>query len=91
MADGWVDRNAPSTAEADVDAYAAGYRRVMSEITWVRSRGWMPTERQPLMQIMRVYSAARGGKFVGGQRPEWLHGRADALRDLLRQPPTPIA
>jgi hypothetical protein len=37
------------------------------------------------MQSVRVYAAARGGKFVGGQHPEWLHGRVDALRDALRE------
>jgi hypothetical protein len=38
-----------------------------------------------ISQAQRVYTTARGGKFVGGQRPEWLHGRADAMRALLRQ------
>lgn len=74
--------------DSDESAYADGYRRAMREMAWVRSRGWTPTERQitvALMQAMKVYATARSGKFVSGQRPEWLHGRADALRALLRQ------
>jgi hypothetical protein len=75
-------------SDSDASAYADGYRRVMREMAWVRARGWAPTERQitvALMQAMKVYATARSGKFVSGQRPEWLHGRADALRALLRQ------
>jgi hypothetical protein len=74
--------------ESDEAAYQAGYSRTMREVEWVRMRGWIPTERQlvqALMQAMRVYTAARSGKPIGGQRPAWLHGRADALRELLRQ------
>jgi hypothetical protein len=75
-------------SESDKAAYEAGYLRTMREVEWVRMRGWIPTERQlvqALMQAMRVYTAARSGKPIGGQRPAWLHGRADALRELLRQ------
>src|SRR5215510_13385868 len=77
-----------STSESDEVAYQAGYSRTLREVDWVRMRGWIPTERQlvqALMQAMRVYTAARSGKPIGGQRPAWLHGRADALRELLRQ------
>ncbi|MGZ3583540.1 MAG: hypothetical protein ACXWQ5_08800 [Ktedonobacterales bacterium] len=71
----------------DEAAYHDGYARVIRELTWARSRGFVPTERQlvlALTEANRVYSTVRGGKFVGGRRPEWLRGRADALRSLLR-------
>ena len=69
-------------------AHDEGYGQVTREIAWARSRGWVPTERQltvVLMRTLKVYAAARGGKAVAGQHPEWLRGRVDALRDLLRQ------
>jgi hypothetical protein len=72
----------------DAAAYQAGYQRTMREYQWVRAHGWEPTERQlviALTQAMRIYSTARGGKPIGGQRPDWLRGRADALRKLLQQ------
>lgn len=72
---------------SDEVAYRDGYARVMREVMWARSRGFVPTERQlvlALTQATRVYAAVRGGKFVGGRRPEWLRGRADALRTVLR-------
>ncbi len=71
----------------DMAAYRDGYARVMREIGWARAHGWLPTERQlvlALSQAGRVYAAVRGGRSIGGQRPEWVHGRADALRALLR-------
>ena len=77
----------PATSESDDAAYRDGYTRVMREMAWAREHGFVPTERQivlALTQAMKVYGAARGGKFVGGRRPEWLHGRAEALRTLLR-------
>lgn len=77
-----------SDRDGDAAAYEDGYRRVMREMAWVRARGWAPSERQitvALMEAMKVYATARSGKFVGGQRPEWLHGRAEALRTLLHQ------
>ena len=70
------------------DAYQDGYRRVMRELGWARRHGWMPTEREIVMalsQAMRVYASVRGGKSIGGRPPEWLRGRADALRTLLRE------
>ena len=70
----------------DAAAYRDGYERVMREIAWARRYGWTPTERQLVIavaQAQSVYASARRGKFIGGQRPEWLHGRADALRELL--------
>lgn len=89
MADGGADGtiSSPPDRTDSGDAYAEGYRRAARELAWVRAHGWRLTERQltvALMQAVRVYAAARGGKFVGGQHPEWLHGRADALRDALR-------
>ncbi|MEO7000984.1 MAG: hypothetical protein ABI068_04180 [Ktedonobacterales bacterium] len=69
-------------------AFRAGYNRTMREFAWALARGYAPTERQmvlALTQTMRVYTAARGGKPIGGQRPDALRGRADALRMLIRQ------
>jgi len=74
--------------EHDANAYQSGYERTMREFTWARAHGWVPTERQlvvALAQAQRVYGAARGGKPIGGQRPDWLRGRADALREVLHQ------
>jgi hypothetical protein len=89
MSDSWPDSSISPLLEhpADSDAYADGYRRAARELAWVRAHGWRPNERQltvSLMRTARVYAAARGGKSVGGQHPEWLHGRVDALRDALR-------
>jgi hypothetical protein len=90
MADGGFDGliGIPTRSDDDRDAYQDGYDRVMREFAWARSQGFVPSERQivlALTQAVKVYGAARGGKFVGGRRPEWLHGRADGLRELLRQ------
>lgn len=71
----------------DTAAYRDGYARVMREIGWARAHGFVPSERElvlALNQAGRVYTTVRGGKFVGGRRPEWVHGRMDALRALLR-------
>jgi hypothetical protein len=68
------------------EAYQAGYTRTLRELDWAREQGWHPTERQivrALMQAMRVFSAVRSGKPIGGRHPAWLRGRADALRSLL--------
>ena len=80
-------RSALEVNGSDHAAFEDGYQRVMREIAWVRARGWNPTQREltvALMQAVRVYATVRGGKVVSGQRPEWLHGRAEALRELLR-------
>lgn len=77
----------PGDSTSDEIAYQDGYTRVVRELTWARSQGFVPTERQlvlALTQATRVYGTVRGGKFIGGRRPEWLRGRADALRALLR-------
>ncbi len=89
MTDGGFEQ-APRTFTGsgdDAAAYRDGYERVMRELAWARRQGWTPTERQlvvAITQAQSVYASARRGKFIGGQRPEWLHGRADALRELLR-------
>jgi len=70
------------------DPYAEGYNRAARELAWARAHGFVPTERQLVRaatQAMRVYEVVQGGKAVAGRHPEWLRGRADALRDLLRQ------
>jgi hypothetical protein len=72
----------------DEAAYRAGYARMMREVELGRAMGWRPTERQlvvALTRTARIYTSARRGKPVGGQHPDWLKGRADALRALLRQ------
>ena len=74
--------------DSDEAAYHDGYQRMLRASDWARDRGWVPSQRQltvALMRTMRVYSAVRGGKAIAGQRPEWLRGQADALRELLRQ------
>lgn len=74
--------------DSDEAAYQDGYQRMLRASDWARERGWVPSQRQltvALMRTMRVYTAARGGKVIAGQRPEWLRGQADALRELLRQ------
>jgi hypothetical protein len=80
-------RGTPTNVTTTAD-YDAGYEQVTLEAAWARLRGWSPTERQltvMLMRAARIYAAVRGGKSVAGQSPEWLHGRLDALRALLRQ------
>ena len=88
MAESSSGRLLDAPRDSDELAYADGYRRVMRELAWARAHSFTPTERHitlALAQAARVYAAARGGKFVGGRRPEWLRGRADALRELLHQ------
>lgn len=74
--------------QGDDAAYRDGYSRALREVAWARRGGWTPTERQivlALSQALKVYTTVRGGKSIGGRPPEWLRGRADALRQLLRQ------
>jgi len=76
------------TTTPDEAAYHMGYALAMREFAWVVAHGYAPTERQivqALTQTMRVYTAASSGKYVSGQRPDWLRGRADALRQIIRQ------
>ena len=68
--------------------YRAGYNTIMREYTWGARRGYLPTERQMVLALThaaRIYSAARGGKPVSGRGPDWLRGRVDALRALIRR------
>ena len=76
---------------ADVEGtadYRAGFSTIMRDYAWGRSRGYMPTERQLVMALThaaRIYTATRGGKPVSGRSPDWLRGRVDALRTLIRR------
>ena len=84
------ESGAPSvSAKDDEEAYRAGYLRTMREMEFVQSSyGWQPSERQlvlALTRTVRIYTAARQGKPVGGRHPEWLRGCADAIRELLRR------
>lgn len=74
-------------AEGSAD-YRAGFNTIMRDYAWGASRGYSPTERQLVLAVThaaRIYTAARGGKPVSGRSPEWLRGRVDALRTLIRQ------
>ncbi len=86
---GPLDPDEPAVrVERDEEAYRAGYARTMREVELGRAAGWRPTERQlvvALTRTARIYASARRGKPVGGQRPDWLKGRADALRALVRK------
>ena len=78
---------APANGATSAD-YDAGFAQVAREASWARLRGWDASERQltvMLMRAARIYATVRGGKSVAGQSPEWLRGRMDALRALLRQ------
>jgi hypothetical protein len=76
---------------ADVEGsaeYRAGFNAIMRDYTWGASRGYLPTERQLVLAVThaaRIYATARGGKQVSGRSPDWLRGRMDALRALIRQ------
>jgi hypothetical protein len=90
--DGLLRRPTPApeqtSATPDEAAYHMGFTLAMREFAWVVAHGYAPTERQivqALTQTMRVYTAASSGKYVSGQRPDWLRGRADALRQIIRQ------
>src|SRR5262245_34968411 len=90
MADGgfsWpADGSSPT--QSDSAAYHDGYQRAVRELAWAQTRGFVPTERQlvrALMQALKVYHVVSGGKSIAGRHPDWLRGRADALRTLLRQ------
>ncbi|HUY76403.1 MAG TPA: hypothetical protein VMV29_06505 [Ktedonobacterales bacterium] len=77
-----------TTATPDEAAYHMGFALATREFAWVVAHGYAPTERQivqALTQTMRVYTAASSGKYVSGQRPDWLRGRADALRQIIRE------
>ncbi len=87
MQESGSSNGAPTNATSGAD-YDAGYAQVTREAAWARQRGWHASERQltvMLMRAARIYAAVRGGKTVAGQSPEWLRGRLDALRALVRQ------
>ncbi len=68
--------------------YRAGFNTIMRDYAWGASRGYQPTERQLVLAVIhaaRIYTAARGGKPISGRSPDWLRGRVDALRALIRQ------
>ena len=91
MADGgfpWTADGGSPAQKSDGTAYRDGYQHAMRELSWARTRGFVPTERQlvrALMQALKVYHVVSGGKSIAGRHPDWLRGRADALRTLLRQ------
>jgi len=90
MADGGFSwpADSDSPGPSDGTAYHEGYQRAMRELAWARTQGFIPTERQlvrALMQALKVYHVVSGGKSIAGRHPDWLRGRADALRALLRQ------
>ncbi len=67
-------------------AYQDGYSRTLREFAWAREHGFAPSERRLVfacMQAAKIYETVRTGKSIGGREPEWLRGRADALRTLL--------
>ena len=79
-------RHLPMEGKDDPLAYQEGYSRTLREFAWARDHGFVPSERLlvlALIQASKIYDTVRGGKSVGGKQPEWLHGRADALRMLL--------
>ncbi len=72
---------------AESPDYYAGFTSVLSEMSRAQARGFEPTERQLVLAIThsaRIYTSARSGKPVGGRSPDWLRGRVDGLRSLLR-------
>lgn len=76
----------PAPPGSGEDAYASGFTRTVREFEWACAHGWAPTPRQLVVaraQALHVYTTVRGGKPIGGSSPEWLHGRAEALRVLL--------
>jgi hypothetical protein len=68
--------------------YRAGFETIMRDYAWSSMRGYLPTERQLVLAVThaaRIYTATRGGKPIGGRSPDWLRGRVDALRTLIRR------
>lgn len=73
---------------AESSEYYAGFTSVLRELADAQARGYQPTERQLVLAIThsaRIYTSARGGKPIGGRSPDWLRGRVDGLRSLLRR------
>ncbi|HEX9037600.1 MAG TPA: hypothetical protein VF808_11485 [Ktedonobacterales bacterium] len=83
----WALDGEIESAPGSVD-YRAGFETIMRDFAWGASRGYTPTERQLVLAVThaaRIYSATRGGKPVSGRSPDWLRGRVDALRTLIRR------
>jgi hypothetical protein len=77
-----------NTEERD---YRAGFERVMRFAEQARLRGWHPTERQLVHEIIQkervAYIREKSSIPVIGSEVHsaaWNHGQADALRALLR-------
>lgn len=73
---------------AESPDYYAGFTSVLRELSSAQARGFEPTERRLVLAVMhsaRIYTSARSGKPVGGRSPDWLRGRVDGLRSLLRR------
>jgi hypothetical protein len=73
---------------AESPDYYAGFTSVIRELSSARARGFQPTERQLVLAVThsaRIYSSARSGKPISGRSPDWLRGRVDGLRSLLRR------
>ncbi|HEX2347083.1 MAG TPA: hypothetical protein VHI51_01480 [Ktedonobacterales bacterium] len=88
------DQSEPSSGGPLIDYltessdYYAGFTSVLRELADAQARGYQPTERQLALAVThsaRIYTTARGGKPVGGRSPDWLRGRVDGLRSLLRR------
>ncbi|HEY7973886.1 MAG TPA: hypothetical protein VID72_00955 [Ktedonobacterales bacterium] len=73
---------------AESPDYYAGFTNVLRELSSAQARGFEPTERQLVLAVMhsaRIYTSARSGKPIGGRSPDWLRGRVDGLRSMLRR------
>jgi hypothetical protein len=73
---------------AESPDYYAGFTSVLRELSSAQARGFQPTERQLVLAVThsaRIYTSARSGKPIGGRSPDWLRGRVDGLRSLLRR------
>ena len=73
---------------AESPEYYAGFTSVIRELSSAQARGFEPTERQLVLAVThssRIYTSARSGKPIGGRSPDWLRGRVDGLRSILRQ------
>jgi len=68
--------------------YRAGFTSVVRELEYAQARGFDPTERQLVLAVThsaRIYTSARSGKPISGRSPDWLRGRVDGLRTMLRR------
>lgn len=73
---------------AESPEYYAGFTSVVHELSSAQARGFEPSERQLVLavtQSARIYTSARSGKPISGRSPDWLRGRVDGLRSMLRR------